>query len=210
LERLLFLLRRELRQELDAFNRDVERAGEAIARRTDVGFIALYLQNDETLRVRRLGLPQSRTFDALMEIDSSDPRATAGELAGLRGAIYRVEQRRVKREGGGVFLIALVHRAAGLDASEFDSHWRDRHAPLALRHHVGMTEYRQNVVREILGEGSPAIDGVAELGFPSREAFELGFIDSEAGGRIIADDLARFTDTSRGEVVIARELVLRP
>ena len=48
-------------------------------------------------------------------------------------------------------------RTSTTDAA--DAHWRDVHAPLALRHHPGMWHYHQISVNDVLA--GPALDGVA-------------------------------------------------
>jgi uncharacterized protein (TIGR02118 family) len=182
---------------LEAFNRDlVDRAKRLVSRRS-----SLYLKAGEAAVARRLGLPEAHTFDALI----------LGEgVAGFEGAIYRVDARTMKSSDArpAIVLVAPVHRSPSITQQAFDAHWKDCHAPLALRHHVGMSEYVQCVVREIASEGAPAIDGIALLGFPSREAFERGFIDSKEGGRIIAEDTARFMDVSRWQVALTTEHIV--
>jgi hypothetical protein len=93
-----------------------------------------------------------------------------------------------------VTLVSLMRRNPELTHDEFAAHWRERHAPLALRHHVGAADYRQLVVREPLTAATPAIDGVAMLGFGTRADFDDRFYDSDAGRAAIRADVARFMD----------------
>ena len=80
--------------------------------------------------------------------------------------------------------------------AQFEQHWTDVHRPLAQEHHVGMDLYVQNVVRSAFGPGGQGIDGIAELGFRSPEAFATGMYDSEEGLKTIAADVATFVGTA--------------
>ena len=59
---------------------------------------------------------------------------------------------------GVVAAFGMIHHP-DLSHNESDAHWRDKHAPLALRHHIGMWDYTQcSVVQTLQG---PAYDGFA-------------------------------------------------
>ena len=109
----------------------------------------------------------------------------------------------------GVFMISPVHRAASVDHAGFDAHWRDRHAPLALRHHPGMWDYRQSVVRQVLTSGSPEFDGFARLGFETRRDFEERLFVSQEGREVIGADVDRFIDLRRSRAAMLGEYVIR-
>ena len=102
-----------------------------------------------------------------------------------------------------------MFRAPALSHDAFDAHWRDRHAPLALRHHVGMWRYDQYAVMKTRTQGAPRFDGVAILYFKSVEDFVERLFDSEAGRDIIMADTARFLDLSRSEAALMSETVVR-
>ena len=72
-----------------------------------------------------------------------------------------------------------------------------------------MEVYRQNVVREVLTQGSPAFDGIAQLGFPSLDAFRTRLFDSPEGTRIIYADIKRFLAMERSESSMMGEYVLK-
>ena len=92
-----------------------------------------------------------------------------------------------------VTLVALMRRAPALTAEEFAVHWREHHAPLALRHHEGLHDYAQHlVVRELVRLDSEPVDGVAELGFVTRADLETRFYDSDEGRTAIGVDVRRF------------------
>jgi uncharacterized protein (TIGR02118 family) len=102
------------------------------------------------------------------------------------------------QEGGGVSLICRVCHSPGLDSAQFERHWTEVHRPLAIRHHVGMTRYVQNVVDErcFPPDGSE-VAGIAELRFASPEAFASSMYDSAEGERIIGEDVAKFVGEVR-------------
>jgi uncharacterized protein (TIGR02118 family) len=92
----------------------------------------------------------------------------------------------------GVKLVCPVRRRPGLSHDAFVAHWLERHVPLALRHHPGLSAYVTNVV-DGRPDGSPADwDGIAELHFPSEDALRAGLFDSPAGEAAIRADMARF------------------
>lgn len=94
---------------------------------------------------------------------------------------------------GVVATFALV-RHPDLSHLDCDRHWRDVHAPLALRHHVGMWAYTQcSVVRTLDG---PSYDGFALCGFASERDLRERFFDGPEGRQAIGDDVASFADTS--------------
>ncbi len=129
---------------------------------------------------------------ALLLAGEGSPVAPA--RLGARVWAWTVEPRpiRVAPEPCPVTMVALTRRRADLTRDEFARHWTERHAPLALRRHVGLADYRQHVVLRALTAGSDEVDGVAMLGFPSRTDFETRFYDSEEGKAEIRADVARF------------------
>lgn len=93
----------------------------------------------------------------------------------------------------GVLALYAMVRRPDLSHDESDRHWRDAHAPLALRHHVGMTHYTQlSVVHTLRG---PAWDGFALCGFDSMEDLRERFFDGDEGRAAIRRDVARFADS---------------
>lgn len=109
----------------------------------------------------------------------------------------------------GVAQCSFVCRRPELTRAEFAAHWRDVHAPLVPVHHPGVARYVQNVVVETLTSGAPAIDGIAQLSFRSTHDFRARYYDSEAGRRIVGDDVARFIDRPRGWRIHAQETWIR-
>jgi len=152
-------------------------------------------------------------YDALLETWHASP-AGAAELESLRALAEAVAVRSfsyevteiVQKPGArtwplgqrspGIKGIYPVTRRAGMTPDAFAQHWREVHGPLALRHHVGMSRYVQNVVERSLTPGAPACDGISELHFPTASDMRERFVDSEEGGRRIAADVSRFVGSS--------------
>jgi uncharacterized protein (TIGR02118 family) len=109
----------------------------------------------------------------------------------------------------GVKMVSFMQRADGLTHEQFARHWTEQHAPLAMRHHIGLWNYTQHVVRRAYAPGGQAIDGVAELHFRTRGDLEDRFFDSDEGRAVILADVRRFMSRPRPETALMRELPLR-
>lgn len=142
-------------------------------------------------------------FDAFVVVPDGaavDPR-TFGDAV----MAWRVEEQ-VPRAGDpaacAVAMVSLMRRRPGSTPAEFAGHWTTRHAPLALRRHVGLADYHQYVVTETLTPATPEIDGVAVLGFLTRDDFDTRFFDSDEGRAEIMADVARFMDRPGPETTL--------
>jgi uncharacterized protein (TIGR02118 family) len=91
-------------------------------------------------------------------------------------------------------------RSLGRD--EVIAHWRDVHAPLALRHHVGMSRYVQHVV---VDGSDDRVDAIAELHFASADDLADRFYDSDDGRRAIAADVVSFAGRYAETFIVERE-----
>ena len=102
----------------------------------------------------------------------------------------------------GVFTL-VAHPEMGHATS--DAHWRDKHAPLALKVHVAMSNYRQfSIVHCFHG---PQWDGFALCGFDSLADLRDKFFDTPEGEVAIAKDVARFADGRKSpRRIIATEI----
>jgi len=109
----------------------------------------------------------------------------------------------------GIKMVSFMARADGMTHEQFARHWTERHTPLALRHHVGLWNYTQNVVRRSYTPGGGAIDGIAELHFRTRGEFVDRFFDSDRGRAVILEDVKRFMARPLPETSLMRELPLR-
>jgi uncharacterized protein (TIGR02118 family) len=112
-------------------------------------------------------------------------------------------------EAPGVKLVSFMRRAEAMNHEQFVRHWTERHTPLALEHHVGLWDYRQHVVRRAYTPGGRDVDGIAELHFETRADFDDKFFDSDAGRRVIMDDVARFMGRPTGGSGLMVELPVR-
>jgi len=109
-----------------------------------------------------------------------------------------------------VTMVAFPRRRAGSTHEVFARHWTERHAPLALRHHAGLADYRQHVVVEPLTDEGADVDGIALLGFRDHEDLATRFYDSEAGKAAIRGDVARFIAPPVAGAAVATTLVGPP
>jgi uncharacterized protein (TIGR02118 family) len=125
--------------------------------------------------------------------------------------VWRVDPRRaiVSDEPTSIKMVSFVARAEHLSHEQFVRHWTEVHAPLARRHHAGVVDYTQNVVRRAYTPGGANIDGVAELRFRSRDDFEHRFYDSDEGRDIIRRDVQQFIARPSGQAALMHELPLR-
>lgn len=80
--------------------------------------------------------------------------------------------------------IILLTRREGQTREEFRDWWLGRHAPLARQ----LPGLRRLVFNAVDTDDEPC-DGVSELWFDSREAFDAAYA-SEVGQRVAADSLA--------------------
>lgn len=92
----------------------------------------------------------------------------------------------------GIKMLCPLRRRPDMTHAAFVTHWLERHVPLALRHHPGMSRYVTNVVERRLGDAGEEWDGFAELHFPSEEAWRTELFDSPEGERVVREDIARF------------------
>jgi len=103
---------------------------------------------------------------------------------------------------------SFVARAGHLSHEQFVRHWTEVHAPLARRHHAGLADYTQNVVRRAYTPGGAGVDGIAELRFGSRDDFEHRFYDSDEGRDIIRRDVQEFIARPSGQAALMHEVEL--
>ncbi len=87
--------------------------------------------------------------------------------------------------------VILLTRAEGATHEEFVSWWLDEHSELAR----GLPGLRRLVFNAVEPEDAP-YDGISELWFDSREAFEAAYA-SEHGQAVAADSLAHVSGRVR-------------
>jgi uncharacterized protein (TIGR02118 family) len=206
---------------------------------TDVGVVAMYADRDSARRLAaklaedRSASARSVTLHTALEGHTGDflgvvratgePAELAEKLADAASiGLYATTFRRVKEhaetwsvgeETPGLGLLFPVVRRGDLTHEQFDSHWRDNHAPLALRHHVGMWDYVQcsfsGSFDGSLTTPSAALDGMAICKFPTVADFKERFFDSDEGRQAIWADVARFSDPNGPRAMRMVERILR-
>jgi uncharacterized protein (TIGR02118 family) len=158
-----------------------------------------------------LGLTRAHDLDDVPERDALHPIARRVEA-------WRVDTRRPlawERDWAdgeyapGVKMVSFMQRADALTHEQFSQHWTENHTPLALRHHVGLWNYTQNIVRRSFTPGGNLIDGIAELHFRTQDDFVYRFFDSDDGRAAILADVGKFMSRPRPETALMRELPLK-
>ena len=126
-------------------------------------------------------------------------RAALEEVADI--GLYSVQvrpmrhQRRFWPDGEatpGVTAAFGMLRRPDLAHEQSDAHWRDVHAPLALRHHPGMWHYHQVSIDDVLS-GRP-YDGIALCAFASHQEMKERFFGGPEDQEVIRADVAKFAD----------------
>ena len=86
--------------------------------------------------------------------------------------------------------IVLLTRKKGMSVQEFDRHWLENHAPIAMQVPHVLLYKQHRVVRGETPDDNPSgdfgVDGFAEFIYDSKEGMEEGWA-SEAGQRAMAD-----------------------
>jgi uncharacterized protein (TIGR02118 family) len=126
-------------------------------------------------------------------------RDAVGSVADI--GLYRVDVRPMRHQrrfwppgdaSPGVTAAFAMLRRPGLTHEQSDAHWRDTHAPLALRHHPGMWHYHQVSIDEVL-EGR-FYDGIALCAFASDQELKERFFGGPDDQEVIRADVAKFAD----------------
>ncbi|WP_103727664.1 EthD domain-containing protein [Novosphingobium sp. HII-3] len=115
-------------------------------------------------------------------------------------------------------IIFCLRRRPSLSFTEFQSYWRDRHAPLVAQRApiLGIRRYVQNSMFENTAlqpaiaarKGEvPPYDGVAELWFDSVEAIQAvgNTPEGRKAGRELLEDERRFIDLPRSQLFYYQE-----
>lgn len=103
-----------------------------------------------------------------------------------------------------VKLIYCITRKAGLSVAEFQSYWRDTHAPIAGAI-PGLRRYVQcHTLPELYGDANaPSYDGAAELWFDDMESLRSAMASPEL--KAARDDERNFIDHSRTALFVTEE-----
>lgn len=140
-------------------------------------------------------------------------RLTAGDAEQGR-YVYLIRERiqldrprtwEIGERSPGVKSVYVVRRPDGTTREEAKRLWL-AHASVAREHHVGMCKYVQDGVLRSLTEGSPRIDAIAELHFPTVKDLEERMYDSEEGEAAIRADTVKLAGES--SVMLTSEYIL--
>jgi uncharacterized protein (TIGR02118 family) len=117
-------------------------------------------------------------------------------------------------------LVFCLRRVEGMSRDEFQTYWRERHAPLVaeraallgIRRYVQLHSVPDEISRLVAGERNPPepFDGVAELWFDSLDAIGAnGALEAAraAAAELLADE-RRFIDLARSPFFFAEENVV--
>ena len=89
---------------------------------------------------------------------------------------------------GGVLRLLLIKRADGITRPQFARHWREIHAPLAIRNNPSFDHYITNIVLDETSEW----DGILEEWFASEEVFDRHDQGLAEHKRAVGEDIPLF------------------
>ncbi len=103
-----------------------------------------------------------------------------------------------------VKLIYVMTRKEGLSVEEFQTHWRETHAPIAAAI-PGVRRYVQcHTLPELYGSDlNPSYDGAAELWFDDLAAMRKAFVTEETA--TARKDELKFIDHSKSFMIVTEE-----
>ena len=104
---------------------------------------------------------------------------------------------------GGVLRLLFLKRADGITRQQFARHWRDIHAPLAMRHNPSFDHYVTNIVLDEASEW----DGILEEWFASEDVFDRHDQGLAEHKRIVGEDIPLFVKSvALSPQVLGREI----
>jgi hypothetical protein len=168
-------------------------------------FAALGSRRQEAIAVARtiggvaLVATEDRVDPVFATLVIGADRAAVDDVADI--GLYAVAVRRMRHQrrfwppdsaSPGVTAVYPLVRRPDLTHEQADAHWRDVHAPLALRHHPGMWHYHQLSVDEVLA--GPNFDGFALCAFASEQELTERFFGGPEDRDVITADVETFAD----------------
>ena len=115
-------------------------------------------------------------------------------------------------------LTFCLKRLPGMSREEFQTYWREKHAPLVQRHAkvLGIARYVQShslpegigtALAEPRGSVGQDYDGVAELWLDTMESFAAAGLTEKgrAAGQELLEDEARFIDLPNSPIFLVEE-----
>ena len=137
-------------------------------------------------------------FSALVLGEDRDRLGVVADVGLYAVTVRRMRHQRRTWPAGtaspGVTAAYPMVRRPGLTHEQADAHWRDVHAPLALRHHPGMWHYHQISIDDVLA--GPVWDGIALCAFASAQDLSERFFGDDHDRDVITADVARFSDVT--------------
>lgn len=138
-------------------------------------------------------------FTALVLGDDLDTLRSVADVGLARVEVRRMRHQRRFWPAGepspGVTAVFPMLHHPGLTHAQADAHWRDVHAPLALRHHPALWHYHQVAIDEVLA--GPAYDGLALCACASEQELRERFFGDDHDRAVITADVASFADVVR-------------
>lgn len=137
-------------------------------------------------------------FAALVvQFSNDEALAKAADVGAYHVAIRSIkntafEQLNAQTMPGSVAIYTMVANP-DLGAQAADAHWRDNHAPLALRIHTVMTHYYQVSILDVIH--GPQWHGFALCCGETDEDLRHRFYDTPEDAATIRDDILLFSDT---------------
>jgi uncharacterized protein (TIGR02118 family) len=104
-------------------------------------------------------------------------------------------------------VLAVLYKRPDMSREEFVRYWREVHAPLA-EGMEGVRRYVINPTLEAFAMGEPSFGGLAELWFDDAAAARAAF--ASPVGIATTQDVAKFCQAARTQIVIAQEIPIVP
>jgi len=165
------------------------------------------VEHRATIEVRGEPRDPELLVDVLHDVDRATGLRVASVLIGAEHVVAPHEHALV--------LTYRLHRLPALTTAEFQRYWLGHHAGVALEV-PGLSGYRQFHVAvdesaalcDRLAVDDPMLDGVAEIFFPTTEAFRT-LMASSAVAVAAYQDERRFIDHRRSQLGLFRRTVIR-
>lgn len=161
------------------------------------GIVHAYVDPDTPLPPDAVDLIRSFQADAYL----MDETVTTFADDGLRSSS--------EHENDGFWRIGLLHRRADRSRREFVDMWRTDHPSVVRTHHPSAYQLRQAAVIRELVERSAPLDGIFQAYSPTFLDVRNRRFASDESVDIVMDDLVRFSDQSKTELMYGHRMTLR-
>ena len=110
-------------------------------------------------------------------------------------------------DSGKIKAVALLKRKPDLNREAFMNHYESSHAPLIIKHSVGLSQYIRNYIVPMTDE-EPPFDSFTEIWYKNYESYKMSIeLRLSESRNIIADDEASFLDTSNIAFFLVEEKI---